>query len=134
MKFGVTTKGKRFQFTIQGFNHLRELVSRIYEVNTSAELNIWYNQLSEAKIKEYSPRGEQDDFQDLSDETRKYYSKDCTRQASEIIPNHGFKFWEELYEYLKKTRLEIQQIIVESNEIKEELLELEYRLNYNQEI
>lgn len=141
MKFALTKMGKGYQFTIQGFNHLRELVTRIYKVNTSAELNIWYAQLSEAKSKEYSPREEeQDEFQDqrndhsLKTTQKSHLLAEPESEPFAIIPNHGYRFWVEFHAYIQRTREAIEEMIdstmsnMETYEIKEELAELEYHI------
>ena len=125
MKFGLTKMGKRYQFTVQGLDHKRELISRVYEVNTSAELNIWYSQLSEAKnggknITSKPTSSSADLLQDESEEV--------------LIPNHGYRFWVEFHAHVQNTRQSLQGIIersfstTETYEIKEELAELEFKV------
>lgn len=112
MKFGLTKMGKRYQFTVQGLDHKRELISRVYE-------------LSEAKnggknITSKPTSSSADLLQDESEEV--------------LIPNHGYRFWVEFHAHVQNTRQSIQGIIdrsfstTETYEIKEELAELEFQV------
>ena len=140
MKFALTKMGKRYQFTVQGRNHAKEPISRIYEVNTSAELNIWYSQLSEAKsggrprildpssaaavninvdsVLADSTDRRQGQSSIAREETHRSNVEDGViksevkmETAPILVPNHGYRFWVEFHAYVQTSKESLENMM-----------------------
>lgn len=141
MKFALTKMGKRYQFTVQGRNHAKEPISRIYEVSTSAELNIWYSQLSEAKsggqtrildpssaaavninVDSALPDSRQDHASIAREETHGSNIEDgviksdvkmqtTDLEAPILVPNHGYRFWVEFHAYVQASKESLESMM-----------------------